>query len=94
MMTMTEMGAPTQDEVLAFQERADEANLAVIRANAAVSEAEEALAWRRAEAAATQTSLAKLNVDGALLQQRLHFAKQATKAPLIVRTGSIPGLRS
>jgi hypothetical protein len=91
---MTEMGAPDGAEIAAFQERANEASMAVIRANAAVAEAREALAYREAEAAGAQTAVARLNVEGALLQQRVNFAQSATKAAAsIVRSGAIPGLR-
>ena len=88
------MGAPTQEEVTAYQVKSDNAQMTAIQAEAAVAEAQEALAYRQAESAAARAAVARLNVDGARLQQRMNFAKQAAASVTpIVRTGSIPGLR-
>lgn len=90
----TDDAAPTQEEITAYQARSDLAQMAVIRANAAVAAASEALAFAQAQAARCNTAVANLNVEGALLQQRVNFSRQAeaASAPRIQRAPSIPGL--
>lgn len=89
---MTELGAPSQEEITAFQMKSNDAQMKAVRANAAVAEAQEQLAYRQAEASAAQTDLAKLNIEATLMQQRINFAQQAAKSP-IVKAPPIQGLR-
>ena len=90
---MSDVGAPSQAEIDAFNARTGVAQIAVIEANAGVAEAEENLAHARYRAAAAGTVLAKLNVEGAGLQQRLQFAQAAAASGKLVVAGAVPGLR-
>jgi hypothetical protein len=92
-MTTVELGAPDQEEIAAYQRAANDAQMAGVRASAKVAEYEEALAYARAELAATNTTVAKLNVTGAELQARLQFAKAAAGTQRLVASGPVPGLR-
>jgi hypothetical protein len=73
-----DMGAPSQEEIAAYQQTSAEAQLAQVRASAKVAECSEALAYAQADLAATQTVLAKLNLTGAELQQRVNFSREAS----------------
>jgi len=88
------MGAPSQDEILAYQRRSEGAQMAVIRANAKVAEAQEKLAFAQAEAAKANTAVANLNVQGVELQTRVNFSREASGPPRIVKAGTVQGLRS
>jgi hypothetical protein len=72
------MGAPTQDEIADYQVRAGAAQMATIVAASKVADAREALAYASAEEAASQATVAKLNVEGAQLQQRVQFSREAS----------------
>lgn len=91
---MADMGAPSEAEINAFNARNGVAQLSAIEANARVAEAEEGLARARHEAASAQTVLAKLNIEGARLQQRLQFAQAAAQSQKLAVAGNIPGLRA
>lgn len=83
MTTKTEaeaMGAPSQDEIATYQQASADAQMAGIKANAKVAECQEALALAQAELAATNTAVARLNVVGAELQQRVQFSREASAA--------------
>jgi chromosome segregation ATPase len=76
--------APTQTELNDYQARAQKANLAMIRANALVAQADENLAEARLQLSRAQTEIAKLNVEGTLLQQRVQADQQATQPKIAV----------
>lgn len=88
--TMSEaeaMGAPTQEEIAAYQQASADAQMAGIKANLAVAEAQHALSLAQADLAGTNAIVAKLNVVGAELQQRVNFAREASAASPIVTPG-------
>jgi hypothetical protein len=87
-MTTTEAGAPTQDEIAAYQQAASDAQMDTIKANAKVAECQEFLALAQAELAHTNAVMARLNVTGAELQQRVNFAQAAAAASKIVTPGA------
>ena len=76
--------APTQTELNDYQARAQKANLAMIRANALVAQADENLAEARLQLSRAQTDIAKLNVEGTLLQQRVQADQQAAQSKIAV----------
>jgi hypothetical protein len=82
------MGAPTQEEIAAYQTASTEAQLAQVRAQAKVAECSEALAYAQADLARTQAVLARLNVTGAELQQRVNLSREAAAASPIVTPGA------
>lgn len=72
------MGAPDQAEIAAFQQAGADAQMAVIRCNAKVAQAQEDLALAQADLARANTVVAKINVQGAELQQRVQFSREAS----------------
>lgn len=75
-----EMGAPSQEEIAKFQQAGADAQMAVIRCNARVAEAQEALAVAQADLAHANVVVAKVNLTGAELQQRVNFSREASAA--------------
>jgi hypothetical protein len=78
-----DMGAPSQDEIAAFQQVGQDAQMEVIRANFRVAEAQEALALAQADLAKANTVVARVNVQGAELQHRVQFSREATSRLLV-----------
>lgn len=81
------MGAPSQDEIGAFQQASADAQMAGIKANQAVAEAQHALSLAQADLAGCNAVTARINVVGAELQQRVNFAREAAAASQIVTPG-------
>lgn len=81
------MGAPTQEEIAAYQSASADAQLAGVKATLAVAEAQHALSLAQADLAGTNAIVAKLNVVGAELQQRVNFSREAANASPIVTPG-------
>lgn len=95
MTTKTEaeaMGAPSQDEIATYQQAAGDAQMKTIVAASKVADAREALAYAQADEAAAQALVAKMNVQGAELQQRVQFSREAaaaTGAPRLHTAGQL-----
>lgn len=87
-MTTTEAGAPTPEEIAAYQQASQDAQMDHARATAKIAAAQEGLAKAQYDLSVINTVMANLNIQGAELQQRVNFAQAASAASQIVTPGA------